>query len=75
MKDDKFFFDYKKEPGLKLDIQAENFNNIKPLVSIITSYYNSDEFLWQTFNCVLNQTFPYWEWIIVDDGSTSKKSL
>ena len=49
--------------------------NDKPLVSIITSYYNSQEFMWQTINCVLNQTFPYWEWIIVDDGSTDKNSV
>lgn len=65
------FFDYEKEPGLKLE------NNIalgdsRPLVSIITSYYNSKEYMMQTVNCVLNQTFPFWEWIIVNDGSTEE---
>ena len=31
--------------------------------------------MWQTINCVFNQTFPYWEWIIVDDGSTQEEAL
>ena len=76
MKDDKYFFDFKLQPGKKLNNTTTIYNQEqKPLVSIITSYYNSDEFMWQTINCVLNQTFPYWEWIIVDDGSTKKESI
>ena len=73
MVDENIFFDYDKRPGLK---QKNKFikEQIKPLVSIITSYYNSKEFLKQTVNSVINQTFPYWEWIIVDDGSTQKET-
>lgn len=73
MVDENIFFDYEKRPGLK---QKNKFikEQIKPLVSIITSYYNSKEFLKQTVNSVINQTFPYWEWIIVDDGSTQKET-
>ena len=75
MKDDKFFWNYEKEPGKVLkDDYIKDFRE-KPLVSIITSYYNSQEFMWQTINCVLNQTFPYWEWIIVDDGSTEENDV
>lgn len=75
MKDDKYFWRYEKEPGLVLDKEyLKKQENYEPLVSIITSYYNSNEFINQTINCVLNQTFPYWEWIIVDDGSTDKKA-
>lgn len=76
MKDDKYFWDFSKEPGMKL---KEKYNikniNIKPLVTIITSYFNGNEFMDQTINCVLNQTFPFWEWVIVDDGSTEKEAL
>ena len=76
MKDDKYFFDFRLQPGKKVKDTTTVYNQEqKPLISIITSYYNSDEFMWQTINCVLNQTFPYWEWIIVDDGSTRKKSI
>ena len=75
MKDDKFFWDYGKEPGRVLKENYIKDTKELPLVSIITSYYNSQEFMWQTINCVLNQTFPYWEWIIVDDGSTDANAI
>jgi len=64
-------FDFSKEPGrclLNRNLQHEG----KPLVSIITPYYNAGKYFEQTFHCVMNQTFPWFEWIIVDDGSTKK---
>lgn len=75
MKEDNFFWRYEYEPGkraVKLNIETQK---IKPLISIITSYYNSHKYMWQTINCVLSQTFQSWEWIIVDDGSTSKEAV
>lgn len=75
MKEDNFFWEYKYEPGKKVRKQNNETSKIKPLVSIITSYYNSNKFMWQTINCVLNQTFQSWEWIIVDDGSNNKEAV
>lgn len=76
MKEDNFFWEYKYEPGKKLkNTNNKIYSKSKPLVSIITSYYNANEFMWQTINCVLNQTFQSWEWIIVDDGSTKKEAI
>ncbi len=75
MKEDNFFWKYKQEPGKELKNQPMQNGKTKPLVSIITSYYNANEFMWQTINCVLNQTFQSWEWIIVDDGSTSQEAI
>ena len=40
------------------------------LVSIITPLYNSERFVGQTVESVLAQTYPHWEMIVVDDGST-----
>ena len=40
------------------------------LVSIITPSYNTARFIAETINCVLAQTYPNWEMIIVDDCST-----
>lgn len=75
MKEDNYFWKYKYEPG---KIRKNNINrniSVVAKVSIITSFYNSQEFMWQTVNCVLNQTFESWEWIIVDDGSTDSKAI
>ena len=62
-------FDFSKEPGRELLKRNLQYTG-KPLVSVITPYYNAGKYFEQTFNCVINQTFPWFEWIIVDDGST-----
>lgn len=52
-----------------------NFEEREPIVSIITPYYNTNQYIDTTVNSVLNQTFPYFEWIIVDDGSTNQEDI
>ena len=47
----------------------------KVIISIITPFYNAKNYLEDTAKAIINQTFPYFEWIIVDDGSTDKESL
>lgn len=42
------------------------------LVSIITPTYCSEKTIEQTIESVRNQTYPHWEMIIVDDGSTDQ---
>ena len=67
--------DYKQYPGKKLNkINFEIDKNQKPIISIITPYYNSQKYIEETANSILNQTFPYWEWVIVDDGSPDKEA-
>lgn len=67
------FFDFSLEPGMEL--KKIKYDNYKKVISVITPAWNPKEYLLQTANCILNQTFPYFEWIIVDDGSTDKESL
>jgi glycosyltransferase involved in cell wall biosynthesis len=44
----------------------------KPLVSIILPTYNRAHLLPRAVDSVLAQTFPNWELIIWDDGSTDE---
>ena len=39
------------------------------LVSIITPMYNSEDFIEETIQSVINQSFEKWEMLIIDDGS------
>lgn len=41
-----------------------------PVISIITPSFNRSEIIHETAKSVFNQTYPHWEWMIVDDGST-----
>lgn len=67
-------FDFSKEPGKVLLNRGLNAKGT-PLVSIITAYYNAWKYFEQTYNCVMNQTFPWFEWIIVNDGSTNQEDV
>lgn len=67
-------FNYKAEPGLKLNNNRDYVEN-NPLISVIVPFYNTKEYIKQTIISVLNQTFPYYEILIIDDGSTDKEAL
>ena len=41
----------------------------RPLLSIVVAVYNGEKFLPQFFDCLLKQTLPAWELILVNDGS------
>lgn len=42
------------------------------LVSIITPSFNRADIIHETANSIFQQTYPNWEWVITDDGSTDK---
>lgn len=42
----------------------------RPLVSVIVPTYNYGRFIGETLECLRAQTYPYWECVVVDDGST-----
>ena len=59
----------------KLTIVASVIFYSKPTISIVTPFYNGGKTLIETANGLFSQTYPYFEWIIVDDGSKDKESL
>ena len=69
-------FNYQLYPGRKKEvIEFNNIEEKKTQITIVTAYFNGDTYIDKTINSVLNQTFPYWEWIIVNDGSTKDESI
>lgn len=44
--------------------------NTKLDISIVMSAYNAKNYIKETIDSVLNQSYPYFEFLIVDDGST-----
>ena len=69
MDEEEKYFDYSMMPGKKLN-SNKYINDGRPIISIITGYYNCKKYIRETANSIINQTFPYWEWIIINDGST-----
>ncbi|MDO7885568.1 glycosyltransferase family A protein [Hymenobacter cheonanensis] len=41
-----------------------------PLVSVVVSFLNTEQFLVETIESVLQQEYPAWELVLIDDGST-----
>jgi len=67
-------FDFSLEPGKTLNkINFENEDKI--VVSIVMPFYNDKKYFKQAVTSVLNQTYPYYEVLIIDDGSTDEEAL
>ena len=48
----------------------KNSYSITPKVSIITCFLNVEKYLEEAIRSVLNQEYPHWELVLVDDGSS-----
>lgn len=66
--------DYSLIPGRK-NTDNHIYEKKSAVISIITPYFNVNKYIEDTAKSVLKQTFPYFEWIIIDDGSTDPKAV
>ena len=52
---------------MKIKNERKIMYNFK--ISIITSCYNAEKFLDETYTSIINQTYDNWEWVLIDDFS------
>lgn len=45
-------------------------DNTNPLISVYTGTWNTGKFLDEAYSSLYEQTYPNWEWVVVDDHST-----
>lgn len=69
----KSYFNYSQEPGKLLE--KKEYEIKEPVVSVIIPFYNDKDYIEQSVNAILNQTFPLFELLIIDDGSKDEESL
>jgi O-antigen biosynthesis protein len=43
---------------------------LNPLMSVYTPTYNTGDFLRDTYQSLRDQSYPNWEWVVVDDNSS-----
>lgn len=55
-------------PYSPADLEAE------PVVTIVTPFFNTGVIFDETARSVLNQSFQQWEWLIINDASTSEEA-
>lgn len=47
---------------------------MNPVVSIITPSFNRANLVGETAESIFRQTYPHWEWVVVDDGSNDNSA-
>jgi len=48
----------------------KSYKNISPFFSVIVPTYNQEKYLGFALDSLINQSFPFWEAVVVNDGST-----
>lgn len=55
-------------------IPETRFSSDMPLVSVFTASYRSKEKIQRPYRSLLKQTYPNWEWVIVDDSDDGEET-
>jgi glycosyltransferase involved in cell wall biosynthesis len=51
-------------------VSGQKEGTVLPRVSVIMPFYNLERFIPESIESVLAQTYPHWELLLIDDGST-----
>ena len=65
-----YLLNYDKKIVFDIFLNIKKFNNTHPKISIIMPIFNSENFIEDCLNSLLNQTFKNFEIICINDGST-----
>ena len=57
-----------------LDLSGTNDLNKQGMISVIVPVYNSEQYLERCLNSILSQTYPNFEAIVINDGSTDRSA-
>lgn len=66
---------YSNKPGKEIKKIGELKKQKDCQITIVTPYYNGGKTIYETANSVFSQTYPFFEWVIVDDGSKDEDSI
>ncbi|MCY9540870.1 glycosyltransferase [Paenibacillus alvei] len=55
-------------------VPPARFSSDTPLISVFTASYRSKERIQRPYRSLLNQTYPNWEWVIVDDSGDNEET-
>ena len=66
----------KRRALVKVEVSQTQIQSLpsSPLISVLVPTYNQASFLPETLNSLLAQSYPHWEAVIVNDGSTDGTS-
>lgn len=51
---------------------SESKRNGSPFVTVLTAFYNDEKYISKAINSVLKQTYPHFEYLLINDGSSDK---
>lgn len=67
-------YNFSLEPGKKIN-KISYENKMEPIISVIIPFYYDKDYIEQSVTSVLNQTYPYFEILIIDDGTKDEEHL
>ena len=65
-----FLIFYKNKITYEIYKNSLNYNKTNPKISIVIFFYNSEKYISECLNSLINQTFKNFEIICINDGST-----